>query len=180
MDGLSLEYLDRLTERTGFKCSSLTPFEQTTDAVSWNAFIENLENCTELNGDIRQDPSCKCDIGIGAWFETANRLGVSFLPPFAYDNMRVVVNIDDTSLSGDGTFFITALDPLVWILILVLVAMFSVLKLLDRRFVPRSEKFQPLNTDHGRFHRVRHFLLKQNFLFRLRRALQSVCMFYLS
>lgn len=173
--GLSIEYLNLLSERTGLTCRSLVPYEDDS-GVAWNALLENIVNCTESDGSIRPHKDCQCDIGVGAWFQTADRLAIDFLPPFVYDARHVVVHVEDTSFSSSGDFFLTTFTPVVWGLLVVLILLFSVLKLLDRRFAPQEKGgVEMLPGDKRRFRQFRRFVLKNRAFFRMRRAVQSVC-----
>lgn len=171
-----MSYLSALATRANISCSSVVPFNSSSGAVAWNALADHMIACTHPDGGLRDDPDCKCDLGVGGWFETPARLELGFLPPFAYDARRVVVHVDDTSYSTDGGFFLKAFDPIVWVLTAVLIVLFAALKLLDRRFVPRRQETVEIPpSERGRFRRARRFLLKNATLFRMRRALQSVC-----
>lgn len=171
-----MEYLAELQNKLNFTCESLTMWKDPNgNSTGFTAFIKDMERCT-LNGSMREDdPTCSCDIGVAGWNLNQERLGrVDYLPTFISDTYRVLTHVDNTAASTGDAFFLTAFGVSVWICISSLMVIFTFLKLLDRRFAPPDDSFQPLSKrDYSRFRRYRHFLLKSKILFRLRRAVQS-------
>lgn len=135
-----------------------------------------MENCSE-NGTIRrEDPDCKCDIGVGGWTLSENRLGrVDFVEPFMFDTYRVLTHANNTkSLVGD-VFFFTAFETSIWICVFLLIFFFSVLKLMDANFVPSEKQFDTHIYENPSFwQKMKNKYLYEGILSRLIYALQSV------
>lgn len=168
-----MNYLNKLQERTDFSCSSVQRYDG--ENVGFTDFIYHLESCTAPNGTIpRNDPSCKCDIGVAGFAMNNERFGrVDYLVDFVSGDYRVITHIDNTKTSTSGTFFITTFSPSVWLGIVGLSVVFIFLKLLDRRFAPPDGSYQPLSKSENWFRRWRHFLLRSRIPFRLRKAVES-------
>lgn len=183
MGGLAFDLLAELQNELDFKCHSVEDF---TGRRGFSSFVFSMESCTNGSATLETDPVCSCDIGVGGWMQTDARIGrVDFLPPLIHDYMQTTVNVDYTFLDENNTFFLTAFGPWVWVAIFGLFLFFTVLKLLDRRFVPCPDPhhaklsisetpLSPLD----RLKRLRQWLLKQPLLYRSRKAFQSVCMFF--
>lgn len=92
-----------------------------------------LGKCTNPDGTVRNDAECKCDIGIGSWWENSGRTAVEFLPPYGHDGFYVVVHIDNTWAKHNFFFFVEAFPLEVWISIAGLMFCFTLLKLMDGR-----------------------------------------------
>lgn len=174
--GLAIDYLKGLQEKTGFSCKSVSLFRHG-HQVGFTDFIYFLENCTTPEGMVRQnDPDCVCDIGTAGFGSNSERIGrVDYIEEFAHSNYRVVTHIDNTSTMTGGAFFITSFSISVWVSILGLAGAFTFLKLLDRRFSPPDETYEPLPRSENWFRRWRHFLLRSKIPFRLRKAVESTC-----
>jgi len=173
--GLAIDYLNILERRLGFECSSHQLFNATKpENQGFTGFILEMEQCTTEFGTIRDDPACQCDIGVGGWVRDSNRLGrVDFIPSFLNDDFRMLTHVDNFSARASGAFFLTAFSLGAWIAIAGLMICFIFLKLFDRRFAPPGKKFVPLK-DASWYRRQKHFLLKSELPFRIRRATQSV------
>lgn len=174
-NGIAMYYISLLQDKLGFNCSEFTEYVDPDDnTTSFTSFIYNMEQCT-VNGEIRkQDPRCNCDIGVGGWAVNEDRKNrVDFIEPFVFDSYRVLTHIDNTHASTNSTFFLTSFSPDVWVSIFGLFVIFTLLKMLDERFAPRSNGFQPLPRDASRFRKIKHELLKSEVPYRLRHAIQS-------
>lgn len=170
-------YLHKLQEEANFSCLSVERYEG--ENVGFTDFIYHLENCTTPRGDVNQtDPNCKCDIGTAGFAINTERIGrVDYIDEFVSGSYRVMTHVDSARTSNSGTFFITTFSPSVWISIVGLAAIFTFLKLLDRRFAPPDESYLPLPRSESRLRRTRHFLLRSRIFFRLRKAMESTRMF---
>lgn len=172
--GIALEYLDLLQEKLGFSCSSFELYKPPGENdTGFNAFISEMESCT-VNGEIKNSTNCKCSLGVAGWMRNADRnRRVDFLPPFALDDLKVMVNLDDTTTTNSAAFFLSSFGTKVWVSIAGLAVLFTFLKLLDRRFAPLPKTFVPLPDSEPKFQRYKHYLLHSKIPFRLRRAVQS-------
>lgn len=116
---------------------------------TFTEFVFQMEKCSK-NGTISKENSdCVCDIGVGGWTLSDNRLGkVDFVEPFLFDTFRVLTHANNTrSLVGD-VFFFTAFETSVWVCVFLLILFFAILKLLDENFVPsanHAEAYLPEN-----------------------------------
>lgn len=61
---------------------------------------------------------------------------VRFIPPFSSGEVLVLTHVHHTSSGHRGVFFMAAFEATVWDLIFLLLATFTILIMLDRRFVP--------------------------------------------
>lgn len=176
---MAMKYLFHLQERLGFRCVTIKELDgEGNDGVQFNSMVDHIENCSTDIGTIRDSPECTCDMAVGGWSQNSERFGrVDYLPPFVIDGIGIVVHVDYTSSASAGAIFITAFPFPVWLLVLVLIMVFTVLKVLDKKFEAMPEPYKPLPDTESLFRRVRHFLQKKHTLRRLRKALQSVCMF---
>eukprot|EP00177_Eucheuma_denticulatum_P007571 GFKZ01013782.1.p1 GENE.GFKZ01013782.1~~GFKZ01013782.1.p1 ORF type:complete len:366 (+),score=25.83 GFKZ01013782.1:602-1699(+) len=106
----------------------------------------------------------------------SERLGrVDFLPSFLNDDIRVITHVDNTAERLDGAFFLTSFSPEVWLAIVSLMVIFVLLKLLDASFAPAlSNNAPPVPPNASWRLRTAHFLLKNNILFRVRKAVESI------
>lgn len=143
--------------------------------IGFSSFLRQMRECqTEYNAS---NPLCRCDLGTGAWMLRKERLPlVDYLPPFLRDDLHAVVHINNT-FSTSKVFFLTVFTVPLWLCMIGLIAAFSFVKLIDRRFEYPSPSFTPLQPPHCRYHRWKHFLLKSEMLYRLRKASQSTCKF---
>lgn len=135
--GWAILQFSKLQELSGMTCESLEVFKAD-NGSQHNGFVTMLAKCTNRKGLVRRDSMCKCDIGIGAWWETSNRTGVDFLTPYGHSGIGVVVHVDSTRSKHNQFFFIQAFAPSVWISIAALGIAFTILKFMDARFVPKS------------------------------------------
>lgn len=179
-DGLVIDFVLRLQEATGFRCSSFKEFQDAT-GTGWNKFVHNVAACSDENGTIANNEHCQCDLGIGAWFENPARSHVAFLPPVAIDDMRMAVHLNQTTTSSSTIFFINAFHPYVWAATAALMICFTIVKLFDTRFVSVTPQYNP-SPDRSCnatsiLRQLKHKLLKGRVFFRTRRAIQSTCMF---
>ncbi|PXF43246.1 hypothetical protein BWQ96_07019 [Gracilariopsis chorda] len=171
IDGAVSEYVSELQGFLGWRCSSVTLFQHQ-NTSGFNAFIEQMHECTTNQSTGVSSNSCPCDIGIGGWFQNQFRYGkVDFLPPFVHDRYRVATHVSNTDASGEMPFFLKTFDSLSWITIVALTCIFTLLKLLDSRFAV-AEPYTPLSGV-SRIRRCLHFLWKHPRLYRLRKAGQS-------
>lgn len=172
---MAFDYLAKLGEIVGLRCESVSLYN---NGTGFTKFIHDMYTCTE-NGVIRNGTNCKCDIGIAGWMLNEERFGlVDFLPPFMIDEVVVATSIENTSRSSDAVFFLKSFTTPVWLGIGGLIALFTFLKMLDRRFAPPDSSFKPLPKTASRFRRYRQVLLKSKIPFRLRKAAQSTSMFW--
>lgn len=98
---------------------------------------------------------------------------MDFVEEFSNSDYCVITHIDNTSTTTGGAFFLTSFSLTVWIGILGLAATFTFLKLLDQRFSPPENSYEPLSRSENRFRRWRHFVLRSKIPFRLRKATES-------
>lgn len=175
--GMALNYLYELQRQLNFQCHTLDEIEQS--KIGFTEFIDRMQKCqNEFN---QSDSVCQCQMGVGGWMLTQQRYGkVDFLPVFVHDDLRVITHIENTYYSTNGLFFITTYSTDVWFAIAGLMATWTLLKMLDIRFVPPDDSFKPLPSTDGWYLRQRHFLLKSNIPRRLRKSLQSTGIFLLS
>lgn len=173
-----MEYLLEMEATLGFRCISLDIGNEDGKGVRFNSVVEKMNRCTTAQGTMRDTVDCNCDMAVGGWFETAERRGkVDFLPPFMIDGIAIAVHMDETSAATEGAFFLKAFSIEVWGLVVALGVTFTLLKMLDRRFVPPDNTYEPLPSTESRYRRMLHFLLKSRILYRLRKAFQSTSMF---
>lgn len=95
-----------------------------------------LANCTRPDGTVRKNENCKCDIGIGSWWETSNRTTVAFLPPHGHVGCGVVVHVDNITGKQNIWFFFQTFTVSVWAGIAALIVAITILKVMDGRFAP--------------------------------------------
>lgn len=169
-DGMAIAYLRQLERQVRFKCRVLVEIDE--PGVGFTEFIEEMRMC-QMNADLEKQ-ICKCEMGVGGWMLTQKRFGlVDFLPVFVHDDVRVITHVDNTYKSSSGLFFITTFTSSVWLAIAGLLAVWTFLKMLDNRFVPPDDSFEPLPESAPWYSRQRHFVLKSNIPRRLRKSLQS-------
>lgn len=138
-----------------------------------------METCTNGSATVETEPICRCEIGVGGWMLTLERFGrVDFLPPMIYDVMETTINIDYTYLDQSGTFFLTVFTKWVWLAIFGLFLFYVLLKLCDSRFAPCNGACKPPE-GLSRFGRARHWLMKHPAPCRTRKAVQSICAFFI-
>lgn len=171
LDGMAVTYLEDLESSVNFTCAQLEVM-----TIKFTAFIFAMEECYRNSSST--SPICNCDVGIGGWMLTQQRLGrVQYLPPFVRDDMRVVTHVDNTYTATGNPFFVTTFTPTVWVAIAGLMICWSLIKMLDRRFVPRDNSFKAMSLEANCYKRTKHILLKSNLGRRLRKAVQSTCAF---
>lgn len=125
-----------------WQCSEFIPYVEG-DGTSFNRFIDMMDNCTQ-NGAIKDDPACRCEIGIGGWFNSADRdERVDLLPPFVYDGIRVTFHVSNTRRSGSKLFFVTTFDLRSWLCLFAIIILFALAKFLDERFAPIPSADEP-------------------------------------
>ena len=135
--------------------------------------VDALERCTNGTAD-SGSPICQCQLGVGSWIKTAERVKrVDFLTHFMREELEVIVHIENTDSTIHGAYFLTTFTPAVWALILGLFFIFTLLKILDRRFAPPDPSYVPLDRSQPRYLRFNHYVLKSRILFRVRKAIQS-------
>lgn len=151
----------------------MIPFPQT-DANGFNSAVVNMTTCAKRTTAIVSNSSdCICDIAIGGWFQTAERIGnVDFLPPFSIDSYRTFTTVSNTSAGGDSAGIFEAFDFYAWVGIFALFLMFTFLKMLDVRFA-NAAPYTPLPGTYTRAARYSHYLQKSRVFFRLRKGIQS-------
>lgn len=105
--------------------------------ISFTNFILAMSNCSSDAKLSVDSDMCKCDIGVGGWMQTRERIGhANFLPEMRQGSINVVVRSDNTFRSGRGIFFLNVFGKYVWMNIFILFLLFSFIKVLDRRFEP--------------------------------------------
>lgn len=90
-----------------------------------NALVSQISNCSSLP---RTAPNCHCDLGVGAFWRTGERLGIHFLPAYSDDAIRMVAKEGDVLRTAGGAFFLAAFSPSMWSAVGLLVIAFSALK----------------------------------------------------
>lgn len=177
-DGFAIRHFEALQNKTGLKCESFTEYK-VDEVTEYNSFISELSKC---DGSKRGDAGCKCNIGIGSFWETPNRLNVSFLPPHGVDGVHVVTHIRNTGQVSSAGFFIETFTPAVWVAIWGLFGCFTLLRYLDASYIP-AESISPDRVDtendslraqnYSIVRRVLRYSLKGPRPYRLRKAAQS-------
>lgn len=172
--------MTKLQQSLGFQCEPLTRYSAKDNSTGFTHFINELQDCTNTStGTVIPRPTCQYDIGIAGFRENVQRVGrVDFVSPFLHDGLAVVTHVNDTHVKTNGAFFLAAFEPAVWIFIVALTISFTFLKLLDKRFLEDTPPPPNALTPPGNqsiWKRVRCFMLKQEHLRRLRKALQDVC-----
>lgn len=178
---MATDYLSKIEQSLGFECQSLPLYSAPDNSTGFTQFIKQQQTCTDnTTGTIKSTADCQCDLGVAGFRVNEDRIGrVDFVAPFLYDGLAVLTHIDNTVGKSNAAFFLLAFTPTVWVTILGLIGAFTVLKLLDRRFLedtPTPEVSTDLTDKKTSVYgRIRLFLMKQQHLWRLRKALQSVC-----
>lgn len=175
LDGLAISYLVQLQAALNFSCASVDtdPLRSPPGTgVGFTAFIMELSRCS-LNST---SPVCACELGVASWMMNTQRYGkVDYLPFYFRDALNVVIHKDNAKSSVSGAFFVTTFSPGVWAAIAGLVAVFTVLKMLDMRFEPIHVDFTPMDRSATWYKRTRHTVLKGNVTRRIRKSFQSTC-----
>lgn len=177
VEGIAKDYMDLLEKHTGsIKCKKdILPFGGSGSGVGHSAFIQEMHNCSKTRMS-NHSSICACELGMGGWIENEKRFElVHFLQPFVYTSFRVVVRRSDTFTPTKGTYFLSAFTLNVWLLIIGLIVLFTMLKVLDKRFMPPDNNFKPLPDTEPFIKRVFHYALKSHLLRRIRKAIMSTC-----
>lgn len=192
--GIGIRYLSLLLNRTGLQCSSLVHYAPNSqygadlshldehealisDGDQFDNFIIKMHQCTVFEngkGFINtSDETCVCDLGVGAWAINERRLGlVDFLPPFLFDHFAVATSKGNT-VPNTSVFFMRTFTFKVWVCVFALIAVFTMLKYMDRHFAPWKKTEVDTDTDARGLARASLWIMKGRFPFRLRKAFQS-------
>lgn len=128
-DGWTIRNFRHLASKTGLSCG--TSF--VLPAATWTekSIISELSLCRD---DYRK---CNCTFVIGAFSERGKTHGqVKFLPDNGFDRVVVLTRVENTQNSQSSGIIFGAFDPTVWAAIVMLMGMYTVLKMLDTRFSP--------------------------------------------
>lgn len=110
--GVAIDYLHRLEENLGFEIS-LQLWDD-----NWSAFIEHMAVC---DPDGNEDSKCRCDIGVGSFTMTNERVEkINFVAPMGNEAHRMVSRKSDLRVDdSQNTWFVFKTFELrVWGLIL--------------------------------------------------------------
>lgn len=145
------------------------------NGVGHTDFIMPMHNCSK-GINVTYPESCACELGMGGWIENDERFHlVDFLQPFVYTSFRVVVRSEDTFRTTKGPYYLSTFTPEVWLMILSLIGLFTLLKLVDKRFMPPDNNYRPLSDKEPKLKRFYHYAVKSQCLRRARKALMSTC-----
>lgn len=155
------------------ECTTYEEFSSPKGEATHNSFVENLSGCTNNLGEVARNKTCRCDIGVSAFWATPERIGVNFLPSIGFDDIRVLTHVDNTMSGRSFTFFLRAFSATLWLAIFGLLLVFTALKYLDRRFVELLPPHGSVPREGPFLRRCKYFLLKNKYLYRLRLSFQS-------
>lgn len=178
-DGWTIEIFKKLQLQTGFTCGTFSELKvENTNGASYNDLLQHITNCS-------LDPAfdCKCDIGVGSWWQSINRTGVDFLTSHGSESISVLTTKDNLFSSNQLMFLFNAFEPLVWVLIILLCLCFIGLKLLDNRFsvvIPTTFQHTNATMMPSKWQRLKRYMLKNSALHRLRKSTESTGMFFIN